>query len=59
MRQRIDLQKVYNGASQVLRRQAAAMPGGPTIPEHCPWTLDQLLQGDPDALLAPLTRSGA
>jgi hypothetical protein len=48
MRQRIDLDAIYARArARVLNRAP-----GRTVPAACPWTLDELLGGDTDALLA-------
>jgi hypothetical protein len=50
MRQRIDLDAIFaKDRARVLRR----VPGQ-TLPAACPWTLDDLLAGDTDALLAAL-----
>ena len=48
MRQRIDLDGSFAKAqARVLRRAP-----GQVLPATCPWTLDELLAGDSDALLA-------
>lgn len=50
MRHRLDLQKIWQ------RRQASLSRGAVVemLPAECPWTLDDLLAGDIDALLAAL-----
>jgi len=57
MRQRIEPSDIYSRASRLLRRKTEARAGHPAIPTVCPWTLDQLLDGDPDALLAVLAEA--
>jgi hypothetical protein len=50
MRQRIDLDAIFARARQrVLRRAPGSAP-----PMTCPWTLDELLAGDADVLLAAI-----
>ena len=51
MRQRIDLDAIFaKSRTRVLRRAH-----GSELPATCPWTLDDLLAGDSDALLAVLS----
>ena len=50
MRQRIDLDALFLKAA----RRATRQTPGRTIQETCPWTLEALLAGDTDALLATL-----
>jgi hypothetical protein len=55
MRHRIDLDFLWG---RVLLRTARLFPDNPlgrALPEHCPWSLDELLAGDLDHLLAALT----
>ncbi len=57
MRQRIDLDSVYAQSRDRLKRLVTDNPRIKTIPATCPWSLDQLLEGDPDTLLAGLTQA--
>ena len=54
MRQRIDVQDIYARTARSLRRVRDAFGASRAIPATCPWSLDQLLEGDPDTLLAVL-----
>ena len=56
MRQRIDLATVWRRAGASLPRRLTAMSAFTALPSCCPWTLDELLNGDQDALLAALPR---
>jgi hypothetical protein len=54
MRQRIDLDAIFaKSRVRVLRRAAGG--SAVTLPVACPWTLDDLLAGDFEALLAILS----
>ncbi len=57
MRQRIELDLVYAKSRARLARLVADNPRVKTIPGTCPWTLDELLNGDPDALLVTLAEA--
>jgi hypothetical protein len=54
MRQRIDLEAIYTKA----RIRSLRLSGGQALPQTCPWTLDDLLSGDIEALLAALPPTG-
>jgi hypothetical protein len=51
MRQRIDLDAIFARARTRVAHHAAA----DGLPAKCPWTLDELLEGDVDALLAKIS----
>jgi hypothetical protein len=55
MRQRIGLASIYADA----RRQRLRIVRGQILPLECPWTLDELLDTDFDALLAALAPPAA
>lgn len=52
MRQLIDLEALYVKAKSLSRRRSS----GQTLSAQCPWTLDELLAGDADTLLAKLAK---
>ena len=52
MRQRVDLSPVWHRARSTMARDIAATPLFKALPVDCPWSLDDLLAGDQDALLA-------
>ena len=62
MRQRINLDELYAKALHLARATTDATGGEPphSLPETCPFTLNELLAGRPDvaALVAKLTASG-
>ena len=58
MRQRIDLSSVWRRARASLPRRLTAMPAFMALPIDCPWTLEALLAGDQDALLAAVPLFG-
>ena len=54
MRQKIDLEELYQTALKQIRATTIdGQPPGP-LPGHCPFTLDALLAGERDALEAQL-----
>lgn len=55
MRQRIDVQPVWDRAKQRMLKYHADKEAIAALPAACPWTIDELLAGDHDALLAGLT----
>ena len=55
MRQRIDMDDIWRRAITRARKTQAGNPNVTTLPAGCPWTLDDLLAGDADALLAALS----
>lgn len=55
MRQRIDLEELWQRATTRVLRNAGAR--SVALSEQCPWTLDDLLSGDIDALLAALANA--
>lgn len=54
MRQRIDIAKLWRQAAAGMTK---ASTGSVALPLVCPWTLDDLLAGDQDGLLAALNGS--
>ena len=54
MRQRIDLSELYAKALRRVRTNKASAPPHP-LPEACPFTLQELLDGDVAELSAKLT----
>ncbi len=54
MRQRIDMEDLWRRALSRTRRTQAGNPSLKALPAACPWTLDEMLAGDADALLATL-----
>ena len=54
MRQPIELQAIYDKARARIERTVPDHPRLRAVPSACPWSLDQLLDGDPDILLAAL-----
>ncbi len=57
MRQRIDVNSIWVRARKLMLRYFSAEPLTRTLPERCPWSLDELLAGDHDQLLAALRAS--
>jgi hypothetical protein len=55
MRQRIDLQPIRDKARQRVTKYYAGNPAIAALPSACPWTIDELLNDDHEALLAALT----
>ena len=58
MRQRIDLAAIWGRARTSMARGDTNNAAFKTLPVDCPWTLDDLLAGDQDALLAVLGAQG-
>ena len=58
MRQRLDIQLVWKKARTGVARDIADNPAFKALPSDCPWTLDDLLDGDQDTLLAALQPHG-
>jgi hypothetical protein len=54
MRDRIDLPRTWERVRVRTIRHAADDPRAQALPDHCPWTIEALLAGDHDALLARL-----
>ncbi len=54
MRQRIDVEELYTRSSRGVIQIAAARGLVPVLPGQCPWTLEQLLEGDACVLLDAL-----
>ncbi len=59
MRQRIDIQPIWDRAKPRMAKYYASDTGIAALPSDCPWTLDELLAGDHDALLAALPASAS
>jgi hypothetical protein len=57
MRQRIDVEAIWSRTRRTMLRYLSADPLVRALPEHCPWSLEELLANDPDALLAALPAS--
>jgi hypothetical protein len=55
MRQRLDLEKIWRQSRTSMARASGIDPAVSSLPTACPWTLDDLLAGDQNALLAALT----
>ena len=55
MRQRIDVNSIWVRARKTMVRYFSPEPPARALPEHCPWSLDDLLAGDHDLLLAALS----
>jgi Domain of unknown function DUF29 len=54
MNQRIDLELIWSRLRGRTLRHSSDDPRCRALPDHCPWSLDALLAGDHDALLAAL-----
>jgi Domain of unknown function DUF29 len=54
MRDRIDMNRIWERVRVRTIQRAADDPRAVALPDHCPWTVEALLTGDPDALLAQL-----
>jgi len=54
MRQRLDLEKIWRQTRTSVARAGGTDPAVNSLPMDCPWTLDDVLAGDQDALLAAL-----
>jgi hypothetical protein len=54
MRQRIDLQTIWDRAKQRATKYFGGSRAIATLPHDCPWTIDELLASDHAALLASL-----
>jgi hypothetical protein len=54
MRNRLDMHRVWERVRVRTIQRAADDPRALALPDHCPWTVEALLTGDHDALLAQL-----
>ncbi len=54
MRPRLEIASEWRHARAMLAHDLADNPAFRALPEECPWSIDDLLQGDLDALLATL-----
>jgi hypothetical protein len=54
MTHRIGLELIWNRTSARMIRDAPDDPRARALPDHCPWTLEQLLGHDRDGLLAAM-----
>ncbi len=59
MRQPIEIQPIWERAKQRMAKYYADRASIAALPANCPWTIDELLAGDHDALLAALTNPPA
>jgi len=57
MRQRIEVQTVWDRTRRTMTRYLSADPRIRGLPDHCPWMLDDLIANDHDARLAALSAS--
>jgi hypothetical protein len=55
MRQRLEVASDWQRARSMLGRELADHPAFKALPEECPWSVDDLMHGDLDALLATLS----